>query len=66
MSGGADKIRPLALGKDNIDEIVIAKLRKLLSAEEKEALLIREARQTTAWFYAVIRKLCKVKKEHNK
>ena len=49
-----------ALGKDNIDESVITKLKKQLSSEEKDNL-IKEARQTTAWVYSIIRKICEVK-----
>ena len=49
-----------ALGKDNIDESVITKLKKQLSSEEKDNL-IKEARQTTAWVYSVIRKICEAK-----
>ena len=49
-----------ALGKDDIDESVITKLKKQLSAEEKDNL-IKEARQTTAWVYSVIRKICEAK-----
>lgn len=46
-----------ALGKDHIDDNVIMKLRKLLSMEEKEKLRI-EAKQSTAWVYSYIKKIC--------
>lgn len=49
-----------ALGKDNIDEHVITKLKKQLSFEEKKKL-IKESKQTTVWVYSVIQKICEAK-----
>ncbi len=47
-----------ALGKDNIDESVINSLRKLLTAEEKTAML-NEAKAATSWIYECIRHICR-------
>ena len=47
-----------ALGKENIDEENLQKIRRSLSVEEKIALL-EEARRTTAWIYEAIKKVCK-------
>lgn len=47
-----------ALGKDNIDESVINSLRKLLTAEEKTAML-NEAKAATSWIYEYIRQICR-------
>ncbi len=47
-----------ALGKNNIDDTVIAKLRRILTTEQKTALLT-EAKQTTAWVYQIIKRICK-------
>ena len=47
-----------ALGKENIDEENLQKIRRSLSAEEKIALL-EEAKRTTAWIYEAIKKVCK-------
>lgn len=46
-----------ALGKDYIDENAIMKLKKLLTIEEKQKLGI-EAKQSTAWVYNYIKKIC--------
>lgn len=47
-----------ALGKDKIDESVINNLRKLLTAEEKTAML-HEAKNATSWIYEHIRQICR-------
>ena len=47
-----------ALGKDKIDESVINSLRKLLTAEEKTAML-HEAKTATSWIYEYIRHICR-------
>lgn len=47
-----------ALGKENIYEENLQKIRRSLSVEEKIALL-EEARRTTAWIYEAIKKVCK-------
>lgn len=47
-----------ALGKDKIDESVINNLRKLLTAEEKMAML-HEAKTATSWIYEHIRQICR-------
>ncbi len=49
-----------ALGKDKIDESVINSLRKLLTDEEKTAML-HEAKTATAWIYEYIRQICRSK-----
>lgn len=46
-----------ALGKGHIDDNVILKLRKLLSSDEKEKMKA-EAKQSTAWVYSYIKKIC--------
>jgi len=46
-----------ALGKDHIDDNVIMRLKKLLSIEEKEKLRT-EAKQSTAWVYSYIKRIC--------
>jgi hypothetical protein len=46
-----------AIGKNNLDENTVEKL-KLRLTEEDKARLLTEARQTTAWIYAVIKELC--------
>ncbi len=47
-----------ALGKSNIDDSVISKLQRLLTDAQKAALLT-EAKQTTAWVYQLIKRICK-------
>ena len=47
-----------ALGKENIDEENLQKIRRNLSAEEKAALL-KEAKRTTVWIYEAIKKVCR-------
>lgn len=51
-----------SLGKDNITDDVILKIRKNLSVKEKEDLL-RDAKSTSSWIYEVIRKICVDKNE---
>lgn len=51
-----------SLGKDNITDDVILKIRKNLSIKEKEDLL-RDAKSTSSWIYEVIRKICVDKNE---
>jgi len=46
-----------ALGKNNIDESVISKIRAVLTEKERQVLLI-EAKPTTVWVYQVIRAIC--------
>ena len=46
------------LGKDRIDEIAIQRLQRMLTTEQKAALLT-EAKQTTSWIYGFIKKICK-------
>ena len=50
-----------ALGRDNIDKTVIEKLRKLLSAEEKTAML-NEAKIATSWIYEYLKQICRGEK----
>lgn len=51
-----------SLGKDNITDDVILKIRKNLSVKEKEDLL-RDTKSTSSWIYEVIRKICVDKNE---
>lgn len=50
-----------ALGRDNVDKTVIEKLRKLLSAEEKTAML-NEAKIATSWIYEYLKQICRGEK----
>ena len=47
-----------ALGKDNIDDIIINKLKNDLTDEEKAAALL-EAKAATSWIYEYIKQICK-------
>ncbi len=47
-----------ALGKENLDESNIQRIRRALSAEER-IYLLEETRHTTAWIYEAIKKVCK-------
>lgn len=47
-----------ALGKENVDDITIKKLQRLLTDHEKQALL-QEAQQAVAWIYNLIKKICR-------
>lgn len=47
-----------AIGKSEIDEKVINKIRNNLTAKERENL-INEGRQTTNWIYDLIKKICR-------
>ena len=47
-----------ALGKENIDEENLQRIRRTLSVEERVALL-EEAKRTTAWIYEAIKKVCR-------
>lgn len=47
-----------ALGKDKIDDMVISRLGKLLTAEEKQTML-EEARAATSWIYEYIKQICR-------
>lgn len=47
-----------ALGKDKIDDTVISRLRKLLTAEEKKNML-NEAKAATSWIYEYIKLICR-------
>ena len=46
------------LGKNRVDDISIQRLRRMLTDEQKAALLT-EAKQTTSWIYGYIKKICK-------
>ena len=46
-----------ALGKDNINNTIIAQLKRILTAEEKSKTLT-EAKTVTAWIYDCIKKIC--------
>lgn len=47
-----------ALGKDKIDDTVIRRLSKLLTAEEKKTML-EEAKAATSWIYEYIKQICR-------
>ena len=47
-----------ALGKDNIDDTIINKLKNDLTAEEKATALL-EAKAATSWIYEYIKQICK-------
>lgn len=47
-----------ALGKDNIDDTIINKLKNDLTDEEKTTALL-EAKAATSWIYAYIKQICK-------
>lgn len=47
-----------ALGKDNIDEMVISRLQKILTAEEKKAM-VSEAKAVTSWIYEYLKQICR-------
>jgi len=49
-----------ALGKGNVDNTAIEKIRNTLTDDEK-AKLLSEAKPTTIWVYQVIKKICEVK-----
>ena len=46
-----------ALGKEHIDDKVIAQLQRILTAEEKSKMLT-EAKTATAWIYDYIKQIC--------
>lgn len=48
-----------ALGKEHIDNVVIAQLQRALTAEEKSKMLT-EAKTVTAWIYDCIKQICKI------
>jgi hypothetical protein len=50
------------LGREAVDEQVIARLRRALSAEQRQELL-RDARYTTGWIAAVVRQVVQDNKE---
>lgn len=47
-----------ALGKDKVDESTIVRLNKLLTKEEKKAMLA-EAKAATSWIYEFIKEICR-------
>lgn len=47
-----------ALGKENIDEVIINKLKNDLTDEEKATALL-EAKAATSWIYEYIKQICK-------
>jgi len=46
-----------AIGKDNVDDMMINKIRKSLNENELK-ILKQEAKSTTVWVYQVIEKIC--------
>lgn len=47
-----------ALGKDKIDDTVISRLKKMLTREEKQAML-EESKAVTSWIYEYIKLICR-------
>ncbi len=47
-----------ALGKDKIDIAVLDNLRKLLTVDEKQTMIL-EAKTATSWIYEYIRQICR-------
>lgn len=47
-----------ALGKDNVTDAVISRLKKALTRQEK-ANMLAEAKSATSWVYELIKKICK-------
>ena len=47
-----------ALGRENVTDSIIKKLKRELTAEEKEKMLI-ESKQATSWVYEFIKIICK-------
>lgn len=47
-----------ALGKDKIDDTIISRLNKMLTAEEKQTML-EEAKAVTSWIYEYIKLICR-------
>lgn len=47
-----------AFGKDKIDDVVISRLKKILTAEEKQTML-EEAKPVTSWIYDCIKLICR-------
>lgn len=47
-----------ALGKDNVDDTVLTKLKNNLTGNEKQALLT-EAKSATSWIYEYIKLICR-------
>jgi len=50
-----------ALGKENVNEATINRLKKDLTAQEKENLLL-EAKASTSWIYEYIKQICRSEK----
>ena len=46
-----------ALGKSNVDDVMVTKIRAALTEEERQILLV-ESKLTTVWVYQVIRTIC--------
>ena len=47
-----------ALGKEKIDDAVLDSLHKLLTADEKQTMML-EAKTATSWIYEYIRQICR-------
>ncbi|MBE6964665.1 MAG: hypothetical protein E7441_01370 [Ruminococcaceae bacterium] len=52
-----------AFGKDNIDDVIINKLKNDLTDEEKSNALL-EAKAATSWIYEAIKEICKGDENH--
>lgn len=53
-----------ALGKERIDEKVIARLQNILTDEDKK-IIFREATTCSEWIYETLREVCKVSEENS-
>ena len=47
-----------ALGKNKVDDLIICRLKKLLTVEEKN-IMLNEAKVTTSWIYEYIKQICR-------
>ena len=47
-----------ALGKENVDNVIISKLQSEIDDRERKAML-SEAQYVTAWIYEIIKKICR-------
>jgi len=47
-----------AIGKGNVDDGIILKIRALLTEEEQQ-IILSESKATTVWVYQIIRKVCR-------
>lgn len=48
-----------AIGKDNINNSIINRLKKFYNNQEKKEIL-KESKNTTIWIYEIIKKICEM------